>query len=87
LLKKIPAHNFAIYRLLSLKTDTLFASASRDKTIKLWDAEFRPLMRINQEQFNGHTHSVNALYWNEELNLLVSAGDDRRILAWKLEMD
>ncbi|MFN6037154.1 MAG: hypothetical protein ACK452_01705, partial [Bacteroidota bacterium] len=33
----IPAHNFAIYKMISLNKFSLFATASRDKNIKIWD--------------------------------------------------
>lgn len=87
LIKKIPAHNFAIYRIIELPGKNLVVTASRDKTIKLWDTDFHPLLRINRENFNGHSHSVNALIWLEQEQLLVSAGDDRTIMGWQLKLD
>jgi len=83
--KSIPAHNYAIYDICFLKGTDFFATASRDKTIKLWNStNIDFLLRINKENHQGHTHSVNALCWNEQFKLLASAGDDRKIILWEL---
>lgn len=82
--RAIPAHNFGVYRIIFNSVGTLAASASRDKTVKLWNAEsFDSLGRIERPQYPGHTHSVNDLMWLGESDLL-TAGDDRRIIRWKL---
>ncbi len=88
LAKSIPAHNFAIYDIVYLESPGLFATASRDKTVKLWggnNVDF--ILRLNKEQFNGHLNSVNKLYWNNELQILVSAGDDRGLITWQISSD
>ncbi len=83
LVKSIPAHNFAIYSIVFSPDEKLFATASRDKTVKLWDAEnIALLVRINQENFDGHRNSVNRLLWNE--TGLISAGDDRSVMVWEV---
>ena len=85
LIQSIPAHNFAIYRLLEIPDSEYIVSASRDKTIKLWQKDhLTPVSRISKENFNGHTHSVNALIWHRQRNKLISAGDDRQIIVWDL---
>ncbi|MEX1188840.1 MAG: WD40 repeat domain-containing protein [Bacteroidia bacterium] len=84
-LKSIPAHNFAIYSIVFHPEGNLFATGSRDKTVKIWDAEnFEFLLRIDKEMFGGHSHSVNKLIWLKEKQLLISAGDDRRIIVWEV---
>ena len=84
LVKSIPAHNYAIYDIAFHFSQKIFATASRDKTIKLWDAEtFEVIERLDKEQYNGHTHSVNRLLWME--NNLISSGDDRSIIVWSLK--
>jgi WD40 repeat protein len=84
LVNSIPAHNYAIYRIVFSPDGTLFATASRDKTVKLWEAsDLNFLLRLNKENFDGHVNSVNALLWNE--NGLVSTGDDRAVVVWEIE--
>ena len=85
LVKSIPAHNYAIYSIAFSPDNKLFATASRDKTFKLWDAEnFDFLLRVNKENFDGHVNSVNAIFWSNYNNYLISAGDDRTIMLWEV---
>jgi len=80
----LPAHNFGIYDLY-IQNNTMI-SVSRDKAIKLWDLNsFTHLKTIKRPEFNGHTHSINALFYSATEDLLITAGDDRRIIKWKLE--
>lgn len=63
----------------------LLATASRDKSIKIWDPEEEKLLKvISIEKQPSHTHSVNKLLWTGHENILISAGDDRALLAWKI---
>jgi WD repeat-containing protein 61 len=81
----IPAHNYAIYDIVSDPSGKYFATVSRDKTIKLWDSEADEfLLRIDRKKFNGHLHSVNCALWHKEKNLLVTGSDDRSIRIWKI---
>lgn len=83
LLQSVPAHNFAIYSILNLSGTPFIATASRDKTIKLWNRnDYSFLLRINKEHFDAHTHSVNTLLWDEKNQVLVSGSDDRTMMAW-----
>jgi WD40 repeat protein len=82
LIKSIPAHNWAIYDIVFNPDTTLFATASRDKTIKIWDAKtYQLLHRITKENNEAHTHSVNKLLWSTYNNYLVSVGDDRVVMV------
>ena len=85
LVRSVPAHNYAIYGIAFNPGGKLFATASRDKTIKLWTENADFILRINQENFDGHSHSVNALSWPGYNNYLVSAGDDRSIVVWSID--
>jgi WD repeat-containing protein 61 len=83
LFKSIPAHNYAIYAISFSPDKKYFATSSRDKTVKIWDAEtFEVLVRLDKEKFQGHLNSVNKVLWMEN-NILLSCGDDRSILAWE----
>lgn len=87
LIKSVPAHNFAIYDIVFSPDKSLFATASRDKTIKIWDAKTSDfLLRINIENSNGHTYSVNKLLWTSFNNYLISAGDDRKIRIFEISV-
>lgn len=84
--RAIPAHNFGIYRILFNPSGTIAASASRDKTVKFWNAEsFDPIGRIERPLLPGHTHSVNDVMWLSD-TLLLTTGDDRRIILWEVKM-
>lgn len=81
LLQDLPIHKAGIYQLAFSGNGGNVASASRDKTAKLWNAQsLEPAGRADRA-IGGHTHSVNALLWIGEF--LLTASDDRSIIAWK----
>lgn len=83
LISSIPAHNFAIYDIAFDPTGKYFATASRDKSVKIWDYNsLSVLERLEGNDGKGHINSVNKLLWLEDGSLL-SAGDDRAVQAWK----
>jgi WD repeat-containing protein 61 len=84
LLHSIPAHNFAIYSITFNIDNTLFATASRDKTAKVWNANtLEVLQRIDKEKHSGHINSVNKALWLN--NYLITCSDDRAIILWQVE--
>jgi centriolar protein POC1 len=77
----VPAHNYAIYSIAF--GHGICASASRDKTIKIWDElSFNPIQRLDTKS-GGHSHSVNKLLFQHDH--LISCSDDRQIICWKQE--
>lgn len=80
----IDAHNSTINDLAFSPDGRYLATASRDKTVKLWDAETWELLKVCEVvRDRGHVNSVNCLLWLDD-ETLITAGDDRRILTWAL---
>ena len=85
LIKSIPAHMYTINDIKLSPDGRLFATAGRDKHIKIWDAAtFNLLKVIDNEKYGGHLNSVNKLFWSNWNNYLISCGDDRSVLVWDI---
>lgn len=80
--KAIPAHHYAVYDLLSLKGGAMILSASRDKTIKMWNSLGEFIYKCDVKT-GGHTHSVNRLIQINETHF-ASCSDDKRIILWRI---
>jgi WD40 repeat protein len=78
----LPAHNYAIYKISFSPDKNLFATASRDKTLKIWDAAANQIIQRIEQSSDGHLNSVNTLLWMDD-HTIVSAGDDRSINIWR----
>jgi WD40 repeat protein len=57
------------------------ASASYDRTLRLWDAETGAL----QQTLEGHSNSVNAVAFSPDGRRLASASDDQTLRLWDAE--
>ncbi len=85
--KSIPAHMFTVNDIKFSPDGRLFATAGRDKHIKIWDAATHNLLKvIDKEKYEGHINSVNKLFWSNWNNSLISCGDDRSIMVWGIEI-
>lgn len=83
--RQIKAHLYTINHIQFILGNKLFATASRDKTVRIWDATtFELLKAIDKEKYSGHINSVNRLLWITSRSCLISASDDRSIIAWKI---
>jgi WD40 repeat protein len=81
LIESIPAHNFAIYDFIMLNDNKNFVSASRDKTIKIWNLSDLSFIQKIDLKSGGHKHSVNSLVKIDDYRFL-SCSDDRKIILW-----
>lgn len=85
-IEHIPAHNFAIYDIVVDPDGRWIATASRDKTVKVWDSELKELpIRLDRMNAEGHINSVNGLIYLEEEKLLASCSNDRTVCLWAID--
>lgn len=77
------AHLFTVNDLAISPNGRYLASASRDKTLKIWSLPDFKLLKVIDAPRGGHINSVNALLWAND-QLLLSASDDRSIIVWEL---
>lgn len=82
--KSIPAHLLHINSIAFSPSGQLFATASMDKTVKIWDASSFELLKVVDHPRNqGHLSSVNKIHWLTD-DYLLSCGDDRCAMSWDL---
>ena len=85
--KKLPAHWFTINAIAVHPRLPLLATGSRDKTIKFWSIPDLDLLKVIQRPKDpGHSNSVNRLLWMHDGEILLSAGDDKLVKAWEMEV-
>ena len=85
LAEKVPAHNFAIYDIVIPEDGSFIATASRDKTVKIWNPDdLSSPIRLDRAKAGGHLNSVNAALWLKDEKLLATCSDDRSIILWKV---
>jgi WD40 repeat protein len=86
LAQEVIAHLFAINDISVHPNGKHFASASMDKSIKIWDTRTLQLLKvIDKARHSGHGTSVNKLWWSRHHNQLISASDDRSISVWQID--
>lgn len=80
-------HLFAVYSIQFHPSLPIFATASRDKSVKIWSSnDFRLLRSLSIEKgFEAHRLSVNSLTWDASGKYLITAGDDKIIMVWEWE--
>ena len=85
LLNELIGHIYAIHDIQFSPDGKWFATASMDKTVKIWESETLTLRKVlDASRHGGHKNSVNKLIWCLFDDLLVSASDDKNLSIWKI---
>lgn len=80
LVRELTGHTDEILDLAFSPSGALMASASADRTIRLWNTSNWSLART----LSGHTGAVNAIAFSPDGTLLASAGYDNTIRIWRV---
>ena len=78
LLKTLSGHEYPVTAINFSSNGKFLASASNDKTIKLWDLENNTLV----DTFTEHKKSVNSVSFSSKDKLLVSGSTDKTVKLW-----
>lgn len=70
------------------KNKLLLASAGADQTIKLIDVKAALELNTSEDiiTLNGHSKWIWKLYYAADERVLVSTGEDNRVITWKTSM-
>jgi len=86
LYKSLPAHNYTLNHIALSPDRNLFATAGKDKSIKIFNATTFELIKvIDGTKTEMHTNSVNKLLWISYQNYLISVSDDRVVMVWTID--
>ena len=77
-LQTLEGHSHAVSSVAFSHDSKLLASASNDKTVKVWDAATGTL----QKTLEGHSHAVNSIAFSHDSKLLASASNDKTVKIW-----
>ena len=83
LLKTLPGHNKTISQVKFSPDGKFIASASWDKTIKLWNAKNGDYI----DTLKHHKGGVNSVAFSPNSKLLVAASEDKTISIWQIADD
>ncbi|MBV6625225.1 MAG: serine/threonine protein kinase [Rivularia sp. (in: Bacteria)] len=80
----LKAHTSMIHAVSISRDGQLLASASSDKTIKLWELESRKLLRQLGRWFSGHSGIVDTVVFSHDGKILASGSWDETIKLWSV---
>ncbi len=76
--KRLSAHEDKIFDVVISPSGRLIATASKDKLIKLWNAESYELMAV----LKGHNHQVLSVQFSQDGRYLISGSEDTTLGIW-----
>lgn len=80
---EVTPHMFTVYGIVPLPYEGLFATVSRDKTLKVWDTEFQLHKNLSRDRgIDSHYLSINTACFHTAKGELFTAGDDKLIKVW-----
>jgi WD40 repeat protein len=77
-LQTLEGHSDIVWSVAFSHDSTLLASASGDKTVKIWDASTGSL----QQTLEGHSDTVRSVAFSHDSTLLASASFDKTVKIW-----
>lgn len=81
-----PAHLFTVNSICGIEHLNIIATASRDKTVKLWNENNMQILKVLDTIRNGmHVRSINALLYMPLHQCLITASDDKSLGIWQIE--
>jgi WD40 repeat protein len=78
---RLEGHTSAVYSMVLSSDGTTLASASADRTVKLWDIE----TGAERHTLKGHTGAVTHVVLSADGKTLASASDDNTVKLWDTE--
>lgn len=79
------AHLGTINCLIAPENEKWLASAGRDREIRIWSKTDYTLLKVlNRVRDGGHSASVNKILFMDQHQLLISVGDDKQVIVWKI---
>ena len=80
LVRTLPGHKETISEIMYSPDGKLIASASWDKTIKLWNAETGKLINT----LTGHKDGITSIAFSPDSQILISGSEDKTIKIWNI---
>ncbi|MBI2900872.1 MAG: WD40 repeat domain-containing protein [Planctomycetes bacterium] len=77
----LSGHDGLVYSVAFRADGKRIASASKDRTVKVWDVDTGKLLRT----LSGHTDRVLSLAWSPDGHSLASGGMDKTVRIWSLK--
>lgn len=80
-------HLFTVYGIYPHPVEPIFATVSRDKSLKFWsNSDFALLKNMSRDKMqDGHHLSVNAGAWSESGHYFFSVSDDKLVKIWEFQ--